>query len=60
MNEKNEKVYINNYLQAMLYIKHGVKCLETVYNERMDKITFIFNREESYPLYLKWLAHELK
>lgn len=58
--ENKELVYINNYLLAMLYIKHGVKCLETVYNERMDKITFIFNRKETHPLYLKWLAHELK
>ena len=57
---KDERVYINNYLLALLYMKNGVKCLEAVYNYRMDKVTFIFNREETRPLYQKWLKHELK
>ena len=54
------KIYIHNYLQAMLYLKNGAKALDVEYNPVMDKVTFVFDKKETYKLYQKWMKHELK
>lgn len=55
-----EKVYIHNYLQAMMYLKNGAKALDVEYNPVMDKVTFVFDRKATFELYQKWMKHELK
>ena len=57
---KQEKVYIHNYLQAMMYLKNGAKALDVEYNPVMDKVTFVFDRKATFELYQKWMKHELK
>ncbi len=62
---KNRKlVYIHNYLQAMLYIKHGLKPVDVLYRDAKegypnDKIIFVFDKDKSKPLYEKFKKHEL-
>ena len=52
-----EKVKIVNPKQAMLYMKHGLKC-DCYYSD--GKIIYEFNKEESNPLYRLWLERKLK
>lgn len=54
---KEEVVKIINPKQAMLYMKHGLKC--NCYYDN-DKIIYEFNKEKSRPLFTLWLKRELK
>lgn len=53
----SDVVKIIDSKQAMLYMKHGLKC--KCYEDN-DKIIYEFNKEESRPLYTLWLKRELK
>ena len=50
-------VKILNPKQAMLYMKHGLKCNCYYSNE---KIVYEFDKDETNPLYTLWLKRELK
>ena len=52
-----EVVKIINPKQAMLYMKHGLKCNCYYDNE---KIIYEFDKELSRPLFTLWLNRELK
>lgn len=56
-------VRILNVRQATLYIKHSCELLDlyssTDYNSGEPILCFIFNKEESKPLYDKWCKREL-
>ena len=56
MKDENHVVKIVNMKQAGLYIKHGLKPLDIYYNGRL---VIVFDKEESNPLFTKWLKHEL-
>lgn len=55
-NENQEVVKIVNMKQAGLYIKHGLKPVNIYYD---NKLIIEFNKNESNPLFTKWLNHEL-
>lgn len=50
------KIKIINPKQAMLYMKHGLKC-ECYYDN--DKIIYVFNKEETKMLFDLWCKREL-
>lgn len=54
------KIYIENPLQAKLYMKNKAKLLDCFYDHERDKIIYVFNKIDTYPLYKKWLNRELK
>ena len=56
-NVKNQK-YCSNKKMVAYFIKHGVKPLDVTigYN---DTLLFLFNTEESQPLYEKWLMEKV-
>lgn len=56
MTEFKNTVKIVNMKQAGLYIKHGLKPLNIYYD---GKLIIEFDRDESNPLFTKWLKHEL-
>ena len=49
-------VKIVNYLQAAMYIKHGVKPIDMDYT---NKIVFIFDAENTKEVWEKWKRKEL-
>lgn len=55
-NNTRDVVKIVNVKQAGLYIKHGLKPLNIYYD---GKLVIEFDKEESKPLFSKWLNHEL-
>lgn len=54
----NNEIKIPNYLQAKLYMKHGVFPIRCEYGYD-DKIIFVFDKEESKEVYIKWRKREL-
>ena len=50
-----EIVKITNYKQASYYIREGVKPVDLFYT---DRIVFVFNAEETKPVWDKWRTHE--
>lgn len=57
--DKGNVVYIHNYLQACKYIKHGLEPLKVEYDKVRDKIVFIFDKQKSQPLYLRFKTFNL-
>ena len=56
-----DTVYITNMRQAQLYMRHGAKLLDILYdNTKNDALVFVFVRSETKDLYEKWNAHELE
>lgn len=55
----DEKVKIVDPKQAMLYMKHGLKC-NCYCDKSTERIIYEFNKEETNPLYSLWLKRELK
>ena len=56
MTEFKNTVKIVNMKQSGLYIKHGLKPLNIYYD---GKLIIEFDRDESNPLFTKWLKCEL-
>lgn len=54
-----ETVKIVNMLQVSKYIKNGVQPLRVEVGKG-DNLVFIFSKEETRELYIKWLHRELK
>ena len=54
-----ETVKIVNMLQVSKYIKNGVQPLRVEVGKG-DNLVFIFSKEETRELYVKWLHRELK
>ena len=53
-------VYIRDFYQAYLYWKNGLQPYDIYIGMEDKKMTFVFPREESKPLYEKYRKLELK
>lgn len=54
---ERQTVKIINIKQASLYIKNGLQPIKVYYD---NHLVFEFDKEESNPLYTKWLNRTLK
>ena len=50
--------FITNPKQAALYIKHGAVLLDLMV-DRGDRLVYVFDKDESAPLYKKWKNYQL-
>lgn len=62
-NPKNS-VRVVDPKQQMLYMKHNLTLLDIYYSdgdgEQQPRVVMIFDKEESYPLYKKWMDRTLE
>lgn len=55
-NENPDEVRVVNLVQAKAYILNGLQPLRV---EADDRLVFVFDREASHELWLKWKAREI-
>lgn len=55
-NNNPDEVRVVNIIQAKAYILNGLQPLRV---EADDRLVFVFDREASYELWLKWKAREI-
>ena len=55
----NDTVKIINQLQMARYMKHGVKPVDMFYDYETDKVIFVYDKEETKPLFDLWIRREL-
>lgn len=56
--DPNKSVRIVDPNQCKLYMKHGLKPLDIYYSSGV--IVMVFDKKQSYPLYKKYMEHELE
>lgn len=49
-----EYVRIRNQFQAKAYLSDGVKPVDVYYDEKIDKIIFVFKKEDTKEVWEKW------
>lgn len=57
---QNEVVYIKDFMQMFLYWKNGVQPLDIYVGQEDKKLTAVFSKKETRPLYEKYRKYELK
>lgn len=55
-----DTVKIKNTLQAGKYIKHGLNPLDIFWDDDVNTLVFVFDKEASKPLYQRWKAYDLE
>lgn len=59
-----ETVKIVNRRQATLYIKNGLKPIDVYASKgkdgELDILVYVFDKESTFPLFIKWCNGELK
>lgn len=57
-----EIVFIDNIVQAIRYIKHHAFPIDLIQSNEgeVEKLTFVFKKEDTRELYKKWKNYELK
>lgn len=58
--DMEETVKIKNTLQAGKYIKHGAYPKDIFWDDELNTLVFVFNRDESKKLYQRWKSYELE
>ncbi len=58
--DQDDVVYIRDFWQAYLYWKNGLQPLDIYISVENKKMTFVFPRNESKPLYEKYRKLELE
>ena len=58
--EQGEVVYIKDFMQMVLYWRNGLAPLDLYIGQEDGKLTAVFSREESKPLYDKYRKYELR
>lgn len=54
-----DMAFIGNPVQTYLYMKHGAYLFDVLWG-RDQKLTFVFSKKETQPLYELWKRHELE
>ena len=58
--EDDKVIYIKDQKQQRLYLKHGAKLVDVIYDKNDDKIFFVFWKDDfTKELFIKWKNHEL-
>ncbi len=55
----NETVKIVNMLQMAKYMKHDVKPIDMFFDHDTDKVVYVFDKEETKPLFDLWIRRQL-
>jgi len=58
MNEKTIDIY--NIYQAVFYIKNNLRPIDYKISERDGNVAFVFNREETKPIFKLWMDKKPK
>lgn len=57
--DNSEFVKVIDQLQVKKYIKHGAKLYDVFYDDGTDRLVYVFGKEETYPLFQKWIRRLL-
>lgn len=53
-----EYIKIKNQFQVKAYLSDGVKPIDVYYDKEIDKIVFIFKKEDTTEVWKKWKSYK--